>query len=88
MTVDTFRKHGRSLTAPPEDAAAIAPSDGAVLSHVTRAIYVGGSGDLRLRLLGGGQVTLAAVPAGSLLPLRAVQVYATGTSATALVALW
>jgi hypothetical protein len=88
MTTDTFRKHGRGLTAPPEDAAAIAPSDGAGLSHVTRAIYVGGGGDLRLRLLGGGLVTLAAVPAGSLLPLRAVQVYATGTSATALVALW
>jgi hypothetical protein len=86
--IDTFRKHGRSLTSPPEEAAAITPDDAAELGHATRAIWVGGGGDLRLRLLGGAVVTLAAVPAGSLLPLRARQVLADGTTATALVGFW
>lgn len=88
MTLDNFRSFGRSLITPPEDAAAIEPSDLDALSHVTRALYVGGGGSVRLRVLGGGEVTLAGLGAGSLVPIRAVQVFATGTTATALVGLW
>jgi hypothetical protein len=85
---DTFKTHGRSLTSPPEDAAAIAPDDGQDLATATRAVWVGGGGDLRLRMLGGAEVTLQGVAAGSLLPLRIARVFATGTTATALVGLW
>lgn len=88
MTIDTYRKHGRSLTSPPEEAAAIVPSDSLSLDHATRAIYVGTGGDLHLRMLGGGEVTLANAMPGSLIPIRAVQVFATGTTASALVGLW
>jgi hypothetical protein len=88
MTLDTFRSFGRSLITPPEDAAAIEPSDSEALPHVTRALYVGGGGSVRLRVLGGGEVTLAGLAAGSLVPIRVVQVFATGTTATALVGLW
>ena len=86
--IDTFKTHGRSLTSPPEAAAAIVPDDTGSLAHATRAIYVGGAGDLRVRMLGGAVVTLAAVPAGSLLPLRVAQVLATATTATALIGFW
>ena len=86
--IDTFRKYGRSLTSPPEQAVAVAPADARDLACVTRALYVGGAGDLCVRMLGGAEVTLAAVPAGALLPLRVTRVLATGTSATAIVALW
>jgi len=86
--IDTFRKYGRSLTSPPEEGAAILPDDAAELAHATRALYVGGAGDLRVRLLGGAVVTLAGVPAGSLLPLRLRQVFAAGTGATGLVGFW
>ena len=85
---DTFRHHGRSLTAPPDQAAAILPADGADLPCATRALYVAGGGDLRVRMLGGGEVTFAAVPGGVVLPLRVRRVLATGTSATGLVGLW
>jgi hypothetical protein len=88
MTEDTFKRHGRSLTSPAEDGAAIVPSDDAALGHVTRAIWVGGAGALRVRMLGGGVVTLGEVPAGTLLPLRATRVFSTGTTATGLVGLW
>lgn len=85
---DTFSKHSRSLTSPPEEAAAIVPDDAYPLGHVSRAIFVGTGGDLRVRMLKGGVVTLANVPGGAFLPLRVSQVYATGTSATHLVGLW
>ena len=85
---DTFKTFARSLTSPPEHAVEIAPSDDASLPHVTRALYVGGGGDLALRLLGGAEVTLRGVQGGSLLPIRAAAVRRTGTTATDLVGLW
>jgi hypothetical protein len=88
MTEDTFKRYGRSLTSPPEDGAAIAPSDAEPLGHATRAIWVGGGGSIRLRMIGGRDVTLENVPGGTLIPLRATRVFATGTTATGLVGLW
>ena len=82
---DTFRKHTRSLTSPPEHgAAAVAGAD---LVHVTRAVYVGGGGDLAVRLQDGTELTLANVPAGTLIPIRVTRVLA-GSTATQIVGLW
>ena len=83
---DTFRKHTRSLTAPPEHGATVVP--GADLAHVTRALYVGGGGDVAVRLQDGTEITLANVPTGTLIPIRVIRVLATGTSATQIVGLW
>ena len=86
--MDTFKSHSRSLTSPPEEAAVLVPDDAADIAVATRAIYVGGEGDLKVRMLGGGVVTLAGVQAGALLPLRLAQIFATGTTATGLVGFW
>jgi len=86
--IDLFKTHARSLTSPPEFGAAIVPDDAAALSHVTRALYVGVGGSVALRLFGGDEITLADVPAGTLIPLRATHVFASGTTATAIVGLW
>lgn len=88
MIIDLFKTHARSLTSPPEFGAAILPDDAAPLGHVTRALYIGIGGSVALRLFGGDDVTLADVPAGTLIPLRATHVFATGTSAGAIVGLW
>jgi hypothetical protein len=85
---DTFKTFARSLTSPAERAAEIAPSDAEPLAHVTRALYVGGAGDVALRLSGGGEAVLRNLPAGSLLPLRVAMVRRAGTTATHLVGLW
>jgi hypothetical protein len=85
---DSFSKFARSLTSPPEHGLEVAPSDADDLPQVTRALYVGGTGDVSLRLKGGAALTLPNVQAGSLLPLRVAQVRATGTTATGLVGLW
>lgn len=67
---------------------AITPGDGTDLSFATRAVWVGGAGDLTVTLLGGDTVTLSAIPAGTLIPIRAKQVAATGTTATLIVGLY
>lgn len=85
---DSFKNFARSLTSPPENAGAIVPDDAADLPQATRALYVGGAGDVVLRMLGGETVTLANLQAGALVPLRVARVLATGTTATGLVGLW
>lgn len=69
-------------------AAAITPHDTNDLAYDIRAIYVGGAGDIALITTGGSAVTLSAVPAGSILPIRASRIKATGTTATLIVGLW
>lgn len=83
---DAFAQHTRSLTSPPEHALAIAPAD-QDLAQVTRALYVGVGGDLAVRMQDGGSVTLAAVPSGTLLPIRVSRVLPAST-ASGIVGLW
>ena len=68
-------------TTAPAHAFAITPNDGADLAHVTRAIYVGGSGDVNLVTAGGETVLFKALNAGTLLPVKAARVLAASTSA-------
>lgn len=67
---------------------AITPSDTVNFSRETHGgIYVGGTGDVVAVLYDGSTVTFTAVPAGTILPVRAIRVNATGTTATNLVGL-
>lgn len=84
---DRFASLAPSLTSPVMDGFAVTPNDAAALREVTRALYVGVAGDVSVKLVSGGQVLLKNCPAGTLLPLRATTVLATGTTATALVGL-
>jgi hypothetical protein len=60
----------------------------AIFKPMSGLLYVGGAGDLAVVTDGGDAVTFTAVPAGSFLPVHIKQVKATGTSATAILALW
>lgn len=84
--IDTFGKHTRSLTSPPEHAILIVPAD-QDLAHVTRALYVGVGGDVAVRMLDGSVVTLLNVPSGTLLPLRVSRVLPAST-ASSILGLW
>lgn len=55
------------------------------LAYYTRAIYVGGTGDIAMINARGETVIFRAVPAGQVLPVTTVRVLATGTTATNLV---
>jgi hypothetical protein len=88
MPNDSFGTFAPGLSDPATHGATITPSDSTALANATRAIYVGGAGDLAVKLVGGEQVTLTGVTAGTIYPLRAAYVLSTGTTATNLVGLW
>lgn len=69
------------------DASEVTTSDTAVLGGV-RGLYIGGAGNVKVDCEGGGTVTFNGALAGSIIPVRAVRVYATGTTATNIVALY
>lgn len=86
--MDKFSDYPTSLTAPARDAATVVPNDANDLVVLPRAIYVGQTGDLSVRLAGGQTVLFRNIQAGSVLPVRAARVNAVGTTAADIVALW
>jgi hypothetical protein len=76
-------------------AAAVTPSNTVDIPSITGGtsnngcvLYVGGAGNLRVDTVGGDDVTFTGVLAGSFIPVQVTRVYATGTTATSIVALW
>ena len=63
-----------------EKAFEISPSDDSDLTHVTIAIYVGETGDLKVHLIDGGTVTLKNLVAGAWHPISAKKVFDTDTT--------
>lgn len=84
---DRFANTQSSLSGPASSGFSITPSDTALLTETTRALFIGSGGDLRIRMLSGEVLTLQNVPTGAILPLRATAVLATGTTAGAIAAL-
>lgn len=68
----------------------VTKSDATVLP-VTRALYIGGAGDVAVKFEddpSGTAVTLSGAAAGSIIPVRVVKVMSTNTTATNIVALY
>lgn len=65
---------------------AITPADSDLVAPV-RALYIGGSGNIKINDTGGGAVTFYGVVAGTILPVMARRVWSTGTTATNIVGL-
>ena len=76
------------MTSPANDALAVTPSDTAPVTYVSRALYVGGAGNLAVTMQGGGNVTFTGVPAGTVLPIRCTHVRSTSTTATSIINLY
>ena len=75
------------VTAAAESAVVVTPSDTVDLTNASRGIYVGGTGTLTAIMLDGTTCLFSGIPAGTILPIRATRVKATGTTATLIVAL-
>jgi hypothetical protein len=76
-------------------AAAVTPSNTVDIPSITGGtsnngcvLYVGGAGNLTVDTVGGDTITFTGVLGGSFIPVQVTRVYATGTSATSIVALW
>lgn len=83
---DPFDNRHVPITAPPSNAEEVTPSDSTDLNVPSRALHIGTGGDLRVRTLGGQDVTYRNV-AGTKV-LRAVRIFATGTTAADIIAEW
>lgn len=79
-----------NITGPACGVFAVTPSDSADLTAVTRGLYVGVSGDVVVvpAYGDGTAVTFKTVPAGMILPVMAIRVKATGTTATNILAMY
>lgn len=86
--VDTFSRFQQENFSPLTHAAAVTPHNTNELEYVTRALYVGGAGDVAVTMQDSGNVTFVGVPAGTTLPIRVKVVKVTGTDATSIIALW
>jgi hypothetical protein len=75
-------------------AASVTASDSADIAAVTGGtnngcvLYVGSFGDVKVRTIGGDDVTFKNVQAGTFLPVQVIRVFSTGTTSTDIVALW
>ena len=68
----------------PGDAATVTTSDTSNLREPS-VLFIGTTGAVRVLTAQGSDVTFAAVPGGTVLPLQVIRVYASGTTATNIV---
>jgi hypothetical protein len=86
----TVRAHPQAIDSagPGEQFFAITPSDGTNFNYSVRGIYVGVTGNVVCVNEAGTAVTFTAVPAGAILPVYAIRVNSTSTTATNMVGLY
>lgn len=84
---DAFESMQPGLTSPLVDGFSVSPDDASDLPSVTRALYVGQTGDVAVTFLGGGSAVLRDMQAGTVYPLRVRRVSAAGTTAQNLIGL-
>jgi hypothetical protein len=82
---DPYAGTGDDLQGPASNAAAVTPSDSANLPTCSKRLWIGGAGNVKVTLVGGTTVTYSAVPAGTYLQARALQIFASGTTATEII---
>jgi hypothetical protein len=85
---DSFGGRGGSIDSPASGGEAVTTHDTTEFATVSRAIYVGGAGDVAAVMADGSVLTFSAVPAGTLLPIRCKRINSTNTTATLMLALY
>lgn len=84
----------RTMTVGYDDALTVTPSDTNDLSVAypaypyCKAIYIGATGTLKVTLASGTQISLTVVNPGTIYHLACKRIWATGTSATGIIALY
>lgn len=77
-----------SATQSARDCIEITPSNDANLAREARAIFIGIGGNLKISTQYGNTVTFMNLVRGQILPVQVVKVWATGTTASNLIALF
>jgi hypothetical protein len=85
---DEFANLSDSASAPASNAVAVVPHATNPLADISKALFIGGAGNLVCRLVGDtADVTFTGVQAGQILPIRVSHVRS-ATTATSIVALY
>ena len=79
-------------------AAAVTPSDTVDIPSISTdpgagknngcVLFVGGAGNIKVKTIGGAEVTFQGINTGAFIPVQVLRVFATGTTATNIIALW
>lgn len=75
-------------SSPAEGAFPITPSNSADTTHETRGIYIGGAGNLYVKMVSGENCLFTGVLAGVVYPICVARVYSSNTTATNIVGLY
>lgn len=88
--IDDYATLQPGLDSPLIHMAVVTPSDTLDLTDVTRSVYIGAAGALKVTTEGGETLTLASgvLAVGVKHDLRLTRIWATGTTATPIVAAW
>lgn len=76
-----------TIITPYRDAVAVTPNDSTVIP-VTRALFIGGAGNINVRTVNGTTILLSGITANTILPLAVDKVLSTTTTATLIRALY
>lgn len=85
--LDAFQGYSPNTQSPVTHAVSVVPDDAIDLGHLTRALYVGTGGDVRVTLADGGTLTFVNMVQGWH-PIRVSRIWASGTTADHLVGCW
>lgn len=86
---DNFASHVPGTTSPAGNAVAVTPHNSTDLTIASRALWIGGAGNISVEMVGGqSAVVFTGIPAGTWMPLRVTRVNSTNTTATSIVAVY
>lgn len=88
MAAADLANKSNNVVDPASNAAAVTPNDSTDLAATSRALFVGGAGNIAVTMAGGQSITFTGVTAGAVLPIRVTRILLTGTTATNIVAVW
>lgn len=83
-----YQAYKSQLNSPPRYHFEVTPNDSTDLTHVTRGIYVGVTGDVKITNVNGQTVTYTNLAAGVHHPMCVSRVWSTGTTATGIIAVY
>ncbi len=86
---NTFSDVTGGIEAAAQHAFSISPSDSTDIAFVTRGLYVGGAGNVKVDMFGGETaIILVGLAVGVIHPIRVTRVYSTSTTATSIIGVY
>jgi len=83
-----YTRQETGITSPTFGGVEITPSNDNDLARVTRGLYVGVTGNVKVDMEDGSTITWVGLAAGMIHPIRAKRVYATLTTATSIIGVY